>query len=262
MGVLKSLFLVLALIATLPAVAGRIVVAAASDLKFAMDEIVADYSSANPGDEVEVIYGSSGKFHAQVQNGAPYDLFFSADIAYAEALVASGHAASAVVPYARGRLVLWSDSRDASRMTLESLADAGITRIAIANPRHAPYGKRAEEALRATGVWEQVRHKLVHGENISHAAQFVQTGNAQVGVIALALALSPALAGKGGFYLVPESLHEPLEQGFIITARAADNPAARRFADFIGGSAARTILTRYGFVLPERGAMDSVESAD
>lgn len=225
-------------------------IAAAADLKFAMDEIVVSYGKSNPDDGVEIIYGSSGKFHTQIQQGAPYDLFFSADITYPRELAAKGLAASAVKPYAVGRIVLWSNRRDARGMTLSQLTGPDITRIAIANPRHAPYGKRAEEALRATGVWEKIEPKLVYGENIAQTAQFVQTGNAQVGIIALSLALSPELSGQGGYSLIPETLHQPLEQGFVITRRAAGNPLAQRFADYMGSKAARAILNRYGFRLP------------
>lgn len=230
--------------------AGKITVAAAADLKFAMDEIVATFKKSNAGEDVEVIYGSSGKFHTQIQEGAPYDLYFSADIGFPRELVKKGLAASEVKPYAFGRIVLWSATLDAAKMNLTSLADSKIARIAIANPKHAPYGKRAEEALRAAGVWEKVEPKLVYGENIAATAQFVQTGNAQIGVIALSLALNPELANKGGYWLIPDSLHEPLEQGFIITKRAESNPLAKRFADYMGSMPARAVMTRYGFVLP------------
>ena len=234
--------------------AGKITIAAAADLKFAMDEIVSTFQRSNSADRVDVIYGSSGKFHAQIQRGAPYDLYFSADIAFPRALAKAGFAASEVRPYAVGRIVLWSAAMDARQMTLASLTDARVARVAIANPRHAPYGKRAEEALRATGLWDTVEPKLVYGENIAHAAQFVQSGNAQVGVIALALAVSPELAGKGGYWLIPDHLHAPLEQGFIITRRAQGNALAQRFADYMGSQAARAVMTRYGFVLPGEAA--------
>lgn len=244
------LLLIGSLALALSAHAGKVTIAAAADLKFALDEIVTRFQQAHPGDEVDVIYGSSGKFHTQIQQGAPYDLYFSADIAFARQLAQKGFAASEVKPYAFGRIVLWSARLDASRMTLASLTDPKITRIAIANPKHAPYGQRAEEALRAAGLWQQVEPKLVYGENIAHTAQFVQTGNAQVGVIALALAVSPELARQGGYWLIPETLHAPLAQGFIVTRRAAGNALARRFADYIDSSAARTVMSRYGFVLP------------
>jgi molybdate transport system substrate-binding protein len=134
------------------------------------------------------------------------------------------------------------------------LLDAKITRVAIANPKHAPYGTRAEEALRASGLWEKVEPKLVYGENIANTAQFVQTGNAQIGIIALSLAVNAELADKGGYWLIPEKLHQPLEQGYVITKRAESNALAKRFADYMGSPSARTVMTKYGFVLPNEVA--------
>lgn len=233
--------------------AERLTIAAAANLKWAMDEVIAAYQQTHAGSAVDVIYGSSGKLHAQIRNGAPFDMYFSADMAYPRALAEAGFAASQVRPYALGRIVLWSASRDVSRMTMQDLADPEIERIAMANPRHAPYGKRAEEALRATGVWDKVESRLVYGESIAQAAQFVHTGNAQVGIIALAMALSPELAG-GSHWLIPDDLHEPLEQGFIITRRAEDNAAARRFANFMGSEPARAVLLKHGFALPDTQA--------
>ena len=250
----RSLLLASAMLFAVSAHAGKITVAAAADLKFAMDEIVATFQRSNSADQVDVIYGSSGKFHAQIQQGAPYDLYFSADIAFPRALAKAGFAASEVKPYAVGRIVLWSATLDARQMTLASLTDARIARVAIANPKHAPYGKRAEEALRAAGLWDKVEPKLVYGENIAHTAQFVRTGNAQVGVIALALALNPELASKGGYWLIPDHLHAPLEQGFVITKRAESNALAQQFADYMGSKAARAVMAKYGFVLPGEAA--------
>ncbi len=237
-----------------PARADKITVAAASDLKYAMDEIADGFRKAHPADQVEVVYGSSGKFFAQIRNGAPYDLFFSADVAYPRELAQLGHAAAPVRSYALGRIALWSAVMDATRMTLDSLTDPAITRIAIANPRHAPYGKRAEEALRAAGLWDKVAHKLVNGESVSHATHFVQTGNAQVGMIALSLALGPDLASKGGYWLIPDTLHQPLEQGYVITRRAGNSALAKRFADYVEGPQARAVMRRYGFILPGEDA--------
>ena len=247
---LKPLLFAFAFFVCSTAFAEKITVAAAADLKFAMDEIAVAFKKANPADEVDVIYGSSGKFHTQIRQGAPYDLFFSADIEYPRELAKAGLTASPVVPYAVGRIVLWSPAFDGSKLTLESLADAKFKRIAMANPKHAPYGKRAEEALRASGVWGKVESRLVFGENIAHTAQFVQTGNAEVGILALSLVLSPELADKGSYYLIPEKLHQPLEQGFVITKRAEGNALAKRFADYMNSPSARNLMTRYGFALP------------
>lgn len=230
--------------------AEKITIAAAADLKFAMDDLVTTFNKANAADKVDVTYGSSGKFNTQIQQGAPYDMFFSADIAFPRELLKAGLAASDVKPYAIGRIVLWSATQDASKMSLASLADPKITRVAIANPKHAPYGKRAEEALRAAGVWETVQTKLVFGENISQTAQFALTGNAQVAVVALSLAVHPELAGKGGYWLIPDNLHQPLEQGFIITKRAETSALAKRFAEYMASKPARTVMSKYGFVLP------------
>ena len=230
------LFLVVQL--TLPARAEeKITLAAAADLKYALDEVVVLFIRENPDARVETVYGSSGKFHAQIRQGAPYDLYFSADIAYPRALVEAGLAASEVQPYGIGRIVLWGTTRDAAKMTLMTLADLAdpaVARIAMANPRHAPYGQRAEEALRSAGIWERVKPRLVFGENVAQSAQFVQTG----------------LSEHGSYVLIPETLHRPLEQGFIITRRAAGKPLAQRFARFMKGTGARATMTRYGFVLP------------
>ena len=251
MKLFKTLLVVsFLLLSTVVAHAEKITVAAAADLKFAMDEIVTSFKKSHSGAELEVIYGSSGKFHTQIQQGAPYDLYFSADINYPRELAKKGLAASEVIPYAFGRIVLWSNSMDATKMTMASLSDPKIGRIAIANPKHAPYGKRAEEALKASGLWDTLQTKFVYGENIAHTAQFVQTGNAQVGIIALSLAVNPELAKKGGYYLIPEKLHNPLEQGYVITKRAATKPLAKQFAEYMGSKAARSIMTKYGFVLP------------
>jgi molybdate transport system substrate-binding protein len=229
--------------------AERITIAAAADLKFALDEIIVSFKSTQPSAQIDAIYGSSGVFSTQIRQGAPYDVYFSADIAYPRALKAEGWSASEVQTYGMGRIVLWSPARDASKMTLADLADPSIQKIAIANPRHAPYGKRAEEALKAAGVWGKIETKLVYGENVAQTAQYVQSGSAQVGIIALSLALSPELARQGSYALIPDKLHQPLEQGFIITRRAAANMLAHDFARFIAGKEARTIMTRYGFVL-------------
>lgn len=250
MKLVRALLLVSSLLYAISAHAEKITVAAAADLKYAMDEIVASFKTESPGDQVDVTYGSSGKFFTQIQQGAPYDLFFSADIEFPRTLAGAGFAASEVKPYAFGRIVLWSTTQDASKMTLDSLVDPAITHVAIANPKHAPYGKRAEEALRASGLWQKIEPKLVYGENVAQTAQFVLTGNATVGIIALSLAVNPALAGQGGYWLIPDRLHQPLEQGFIITKRAEGNVLARRFADYMGSKPVRAVMTKYGFVLP------------
>lgn len=250
MKMIKLFFVAVLLLMATTAHAEKITVAAAADLKYAMDEIVTSFNKSHSGHQIEVIYGSSGKFFTQVQQGAPYDLYFSADINYPHELANKGFAASEVIPYAFGRIVLWSNSMEADKMTLANLTNQKIAKIAIANPKHAPYGKRAEEALKSIKLWDVVQPKLVFGENIAHTAQFVQTGNAQAGIIALSLALNPALSKQGGYYLIPENLHEPLEQGYIITKRAENNALAKIFSRYMTSKETRRIMTKYGFVLP------------
>lgn len=243
----------LALCASAPLRADTIAVAAAADLKFCLDEIVADFERAEPGAKVDVAYGSSGNFATQIEQGAPFDLFFSADSAYPEKLAQSG-AARDVTVYAIGRIVIWSATRDASKLTLADLAKADVKRIAIANPAHAPYGQRAQQAFEAAGVWDAVEKKIVYGENIAQTATFAETGNADVGIIALSLARNPTLAAKGGYAEIPADLHRPLRQAFALTARGAHKPLARRFAAYVKSPAARNVMTRYGFALPDGAA--------
>jgi len=250
-NVFALLFALFAAVLTPAAMAlEKISVAAAADLKFCMDEMVATFKKSHAGAEVEVSYGSSGNFTTQIRQGAPFDFFFSADIDYPRQLAQEGLAAQPPVMYALGRIVLWSATLDATKLTLADLERPNITKIAIANPQHAPYGKRAEEALRASKLWDKLQSKLVFGENIAQTAQFAQSGSAQVGIIALSLALNPELAKKGGYYLIPTTLHQPLQQGFLITQHGKGNALAKTFADYIQSPVARAVMVRYGFVLP------------
>lgn len=238
--------------------AGQFTVAAASDLRFALDEIAGEYRKLYPEHKFEVIYGSSGKMTTQIKNGAPYDVFFSADISYPQQLKAAGLTASEPAVYAIGRVVIWSNTLDASALTLKELAtDNRIRRLAIAQPAHAPYGLRAKEALQAAGVWEQVQGKLVFGENIAHTAQMVESGAAEAGIIALSLAKFPSMA-KHPHHLIDDQFHQPLTQGFILTRRAADNQAARLFVRFMADAQAHRIMERYGFRLPQAAAPATV----
>ena len=238
------------LILALAGATRAITIAAAADLQYALNEVVSAYGKVHPNDSVSVVYGSSGKLDAQIRQGAPYDMFFSADIAFPQALSKDGLAGSAVEPYAVGRLLIWSSERDVSRWTLSDLAGTSVGKVAIANPEHAPYGKCAEEALRKSGVWEKVESKLVYGENIAQTLQFAQTGAAQVGLVAQSLVLGLDSTRRGTWSLIPDSLHSPLVQGWVITARGAKNDMARRFAEFATGLEAKRILSRYGFSAP------------
>ncbi|MBZ5660919.1 MAG: molybdate ABC transporter substrate-binding protein [Acidobacteriia bacterium] len=232
---------------------GTITVAAASDLSNAMKEIAANYEKAT-GCAVRVSTGSSGNFLSQIENGAPFDVFFSADIAYPKKLETEGLAApGSTVLYAVGKIVLWvrNDSRLDIAKGLAVLRDPSIQKIAIANPQHAPYGRAAEQALRGAGIYDVVKDRLVLGENIAQAAQFAESGNANAGIVALSLAQSPPLKDEGRYAAIPESLYTRIEQGAVVL-RAAPNPqGARAFLDYFKSPEAVALLARYGFVLPE-----------
>lgn len=225
-------------------------VAAAADLRFAFAELEPLFEKSNPAHKLELILGSSGKFMQQLENGAPFDIFFSADVNFPKKLVASGKAIAPVTTYAFGRIVLWSAKFDATKLTLSDLDKPEFRKIAIAAPEHAPYGARAKEALEHTGMWPKVEGKLVFGENISHTAQLIDKQAAEIGIVALSLALNDALKSKGGYYLIPADFHQPLEQAYAVTTYGQNNAAAKAFARFMVTPAARQVMTRYGFVLP------------
>jgi molybdate transport system substrate-binding protein len=231
---------------------GEITVAAASDLTFAINEIAANFEKET-GCSVKLSYGSSGNFLTQIENGAPFDVFFSADIAYPKKLEADGLAAPrSTYLYAVGKIVLWTrkDSKLDLAKGLNALRDPAVKKIAIANSAHAPYGRAAEEALHKAGVYDAVKDRLVLGENISQAAQFVQSGNAEAGIIALSLAASPTMKDDGRYEKIPEDLYAPIDQGAVVL-RAAPNPrGARMFLDFVKIPASAQILERFGFTLP------------
>ncbi len=231
----------------------HVTVAAAADLQFALAEVDAAFCRTHPGITVSASYGSSGAFYAQIMNGAPYDVFLSADEGYPQKLVQAGLANGAsAFRYSRGRLVLWvpKDSPIAlARLGMKALLDPSVQRIAIANPRHAPYGRAAEAALAKLGLLEAVRPRLVYGENISQTAQFVQSGAAQIGLIARSLAESPPLVAAGRSYAVPLDAYPPLDQGAVILTRAQGNAAARAFCAFLRGPEGLAILKRYGFMV-------------
>ena len=231
----------------------RVQVAAASDLKFALDEVVAAFAKVHPEVAVTVSYGSSGNFFGQIANGAPFDMFFSADIDYPRRLAEAGQARTAdVFPYGVGRIVLWVPAASPIPVErgLQALTSPKVRKIAIANPRHAPYGRAAEAALRSQGLHDAVKDKLVFGENVAQTAQFVQSGAADAGIIALALALAPALVHEGRYVEIPLETYPRLEQGGVVLGRAAAPEAARALRGFVLGQEGRAILKRYGFFLP------------
>ncbi len=237
------------LLGAAPAAAQDVRIAAAADLQVALPELAARFERVT-GFTVQTIFGSSGNFATQIQNGAPYDVFLSADIEYPRHLVELGLGTrDALAAYARGRLVLWSrnDSKVDVKRGLKGLTVEAVRRIAIANPAHAPYGRAAVAALRHEGIYERVRPRLVLGENISQTAQFAESGNADVGIIALSLALGPALRAAGHYVEIPATFHPPIEQAALWLKQASNPAAARQFVQFLQQPASRDYLRTMGF---------------
>jgi molybdate transport system substrate-binding protein len=227
-------------------------VAAAADLQFVMPDLATQFEKRT-GTRVNITYGSSGNFFSQLQNGAPFDLFFSADIDYPRKLEAAGLAEPGTLyEYAAGRIVIWmpADLRvDVARQGWNALLDSAVQKIAIANPEHAPYGRAAVAALKKAGIYVQVKAKLVYGENISQAAQFVQSGNAQAGIVAMSLAISPGMK-DGMRWEIPSEMHPPIDQAAIVLKSAANKPGARVFLEFVKSEPGRVTFSNYGFSLP------------
>ena len=225
-------------------------VAAASDLQFALADLAAQYEKQS-GVKLEISFGSSGNFFAQIQNGAPFDLFFSADVSYPDKLVTAHFAdPDSLQVYAVGRLVLWlpPDSLLDAAAGIKVLLDPRIQKIAIANPEHAPYGRAAVLALQHAGLYDQLKPKLVLGENISQAAQFVQSGGAQAGLIAFSLASSPAMK-SGRRWEIPPDYYPRVEQSVVVLSASPNKSASQKFLAFLRSPSARATFDRYGFLL-------------
>ena len=236
--------------------AGEITIAAAADLTFAFKDLTAQFQQQT-GNSVKLSYGSSGNFFSQIQSGAPYDLFFSADVDYPKKLEAAGLTeAGTLYEYATGKLVLWvptASTLDLKR-GLAVLTDASIRKIAIANPQHAPYGRAAVAAMQHAGIYDQVKTKLVLGENISQAAQFVESGNADIGVLALSLAVAPAMKEKGRYVEVPAEDYPAIIQAAVILKSSHDKETAQAFLKFIKAPASLALMSQYGFTVPNQVA--------
>ena len=232
--------------------AQEITVAAASDLQFAFHDVQARFEK-DTGNKVKLIFGSSGNFFAQLQNGAPFDLFFSADIDYPRRLEAAGLAEPGTLyPYATGKIVLWVPSQskiDVSR-GLRVLLEPDIQKIAIANPAHAPYGRAAVAALRHESIYEQVSPKFVLGENISQTSTFVVSGSADVGILALSLALAPSMKDKGRYEEIPSGDYPAIEQAAVILKSSLHKDISRQFVEFVKTQPIQDLLRSYGFGVP------------
>jgi len=252
MRITSLLILILSFLSPL-ASAQEITVAAAADLNYALKELASRFEQKT-ADKLTLSFGSSGNLFSQIQSGAPFDLFFSADEQYPKKLASAGVMDPASLrTYAIGHLVLWvpsSSGLDPQTLKMDLLTQPSVQRIAIANPQHAPYGRAAMAALAHFGLDEKVKHKLVFGENISQAAQFAQSGNAQAGLIALSLAMSPAMQGTGRYWELPSDSYPELRQSVGIVSASKRKQTAQAFLDYVTSREGAAVLEQYGFHVP------------
>ncbi|HLF96805.1 MAG TPA: molybdate ABC transporter substrate-binding protein [Methylococcaceae bacterium] len=229
------------------------VIAAAADLKFALTEIAARFKGET-GVPVNLTFGSSGNFYRQIQQGAPFELFLSADENYVAQLAKEGKTDGEGILYGIGEIVLYTSTKSHLKVDKaladlrQALTEGRVKHFAIANPEHAPYGRAARQALEHQGLWGKVAPVVVLGENVAQAAQFVTSGAADGGIIAYSLALSPELRTAGTYVLLPPSWHEPIRQRMVLLKNAG--PDARKFYDYLQQATSRKILERYGFTVP------------
>jgi molybdate transport system substrate-binding protein len=253
--------LLAALAAILPALPSRaadaarpapLTVAAAANLVYALDALDEEFGKEAPDVAVTAVIGASGNLVVQMEHGAPYDVFLSADLDFPRRLIRDGQAEpGSLTTFAVGRLVLWTARAGIDLTDVASaVRNPEVRKLAIANPATAPYGRAAREALVSLGEWTEIQPRLVVGENISQTLQFVETGNADAGFVALSLVVSPKLKGRGRWVGVPPNLYSPLEQGAVITGHGAANPAALRYLAFLRGPAAHGILEAFGYAVP------------
>ncbi len=230
-----------------------VLVAAASDLKFALEEAAQEFHRSS-GEELRITYGSSGNFATQIENGAPFQFFLSADEGYVQRLAERGLTRGAGALYGIGRIVLFAATDSPVRADVEfrdlraALGDGRLRRFAIANPEHAPYGRAAREALQSQGLWEAIAPRLVLGENVAQAAQFATTGSTQGAILPLSMVLSPKLSGAGAYALIPAQWHRPLRQRMVLLKHAG--AGAEAFYRYLQSRGGRELLGRYGFTVP------------
>ena len=244
-----TLLVCLALLFSRLSLGQEITVAAAADLQFAMQDIAEQFQKET-GKNVKLIFGSSGSFFQQIQNGAPFDVFFSADLNYPKKLEAARLTEpGSYYQYANGRIVIWvlKDSVLDVSSGLKSLLNPNIKKIAVANPQHAPYGQAAVAAMQKEGIYDKVKDKFVLGENISQTASFVVSGSADVGIVALSLALSPIMKDKGRYVEIPTDEYPPIQQAGVVLSSSKNKQVAKQFLSFIRTTAAADTLRRYGF---------------
>jgi len=234
--------------AVTPALAEQVLVAVAANFAPPFREVAMEFEKTT-GHNVQVASGSSGNFYAQIKNGAPFDVFFSADNERPKFLEDDGFGVKGSrFTYAIGRLVLWSPDPNLVKGE-DTLRSESFKHLAIANPKTAPYGLAAMQAMQKLGLWESVQSRLVMGENLGQTMGFIESGNAELGFLALSQVMDPKMKGKGGRWDVPINLHEPIQQDVVLLAKGKDNPAAKALMEFMGGPQATAIIERYGYEL-------------
>ena len=236
--------------------AQEITVAAAADLQSAMQDVTSRFQKES-GKTVRVIYGSSGNFFQQIQNGAPFDMFFSANLEYPKKLDAAGLTQpGSYYRYARGKIVVWipKDSKIDLSAGLKALLDPMVKKIAIANPQHAPYGQAAVSAMQQEGIYEKAKEKFVLGENISQTASFVISGSVDIGVVALSLVLSPNMKDKGRYADIPADEYPPIDQACVILGSSKNKKLAQQFLSYVKSSEVADVLASYGFDVSDRSS--------
>jgi len=245
---MKRIIISLAIVlATLSVSAQKVNIAAAANLRYVLEEIKTVYVKQNPKAKVNLTFGASGMLVQQIINGASFDLFMAADNEFPLKLKEKGLTSGAMSTYAIGKLAMFSTTLDIDKMGLNALKDPSVKKIAIANPETAPYGERSIELLKSQKLYEPLKSKIVLGENISQAAQFAFTGNAEIGFIALSLALAPEMAGKGSYYLVPQHLYKPIEQACILIKTPVLNTEVAKFKKFVLSPATKAIWEKWGY---------------
>ncbi|MFK5976956.1 MAG: molybdate ABC transporter substrate-binding protein [Sulfurovum sp.] len=231
--------------------ADKITIFGASDLKFAMDTIKDEFLKENVEDSINIVYGSSGKGMRQIENGAPYDIYFSANMDYVKYLHTKGEIVTTPKLYAIGRVVIWSKNKNFNpEIGFDNFSQKWVDKIAIANPIHAPYGEKSKQAMESIGIYKKIKSQIVFGENISITAGYIYTQAVEIGVIALSSALSPNIAnGKyWAYYLIDDELHKPLNQGYGITKYGSASTLAKKFYNFMQTDKSNLIMKKFGFV--------------
>lgn len=248
---MKKIIISLAIsLATLSLSAQKVNIAAAANLRYVLEEIKTAYVKQNPKAKVTLTFGASGMLVQQIINGASFDFFMAADNEFPLKLKDKGLTTGAMSTYAFGKLAIYSTTLEVDKQGLNVLKDPAVKKIAIANPETAPYGERSVELLKNRKLYESLKSKIVLGENISQAAQYAFTGNAEVGFIALSLALAPEMAGKGSYYIVPQSEYKPIEQACILIKTPVLNTEASKFKKFILSPATKAIWEKFGYSVP------------